>query len=423
MSPSLPKKSEIKSLYNTIYTFTPAVLPNHLYVNTQKGNQDAMINSPVMAAEDIFRLAGWSTPSFQTQSQFSPPIPFNGTISNLYNNTSKSPFSSIHTDNNKQLDISDENRLRLMRSKDDLRSDFDRKLSKLISEKQSIINQETHDIKAQTDKDNENEDDSNDLSVIPQSYEEIYKISLRNRQKNKDKKRFRDGEAGAEDNNNEVTSSKEIPITTNTLNNKTDKNPYDSDAFDHNSYFLYADNKIKDNTDIDVESTLAFSKSIGWVKDNNQYNQIKETHMLELSHQQMNSEHDLSNTGIADNNHNNFRKSGDKLKNNQYPNKGNYNINKRTNYYDDNSDNGMRRNNQNAPLGKNFDYNKVIQQNAMNAMAGSNMGRTDNNFNRYNNNNNNNYNNLNSPGNKKNSMKSKQPEPFLNPYTNNYKPK
>lgn len=36
--------------------------------------------------------------------------------------------------------------------------------------------------------------DSQSPTTIPQSYEEIYKISLRNRQRNKDKKRNREGQ-------------------------------------------------------------------------------------------------------------------------------------------------------------------------------------------------------------------------------------
>jgi hypothetical protein len=53
---------------------------------------------------------------------------------------------------------------------------------------------------------NDNKSSSSEVSpsTIPQSYEDIYKISLRNRQKNKDKKKFKSDPEG------QVLSSKQI---------------------------------------------------------------------------------------------------------------------------------------------------------------------------------------------------------------------
>ena len=62
----------------------------------------------------------------------------------------------------------------------------------------------------------EEDNESQSPTTIPQSYEEIYKISLRNRQRNKDKKRNRDGHAdqdGESDLNFPIASFTGVPTS------------------------------------------------------------------------------------------------------------------------------------------------------------------------------------------------------------------
>ena len=92
---------------STVYTFTPAVLPKPLPQG--QGSSDfsmsspvgqilghrggkAVLSSPVMAADEIFRLAGWSTPSFFSQ-QYPNPNPANSNTSlfNIQHRQSLSP--------------------------------------------------------------------------------------------------------------------------------------------------------------------------------------------------------------------------------------------------------------------------------------------------------------------------------------------
>lgn len=99
MPPYTASKSNAKSAEaSTVYTFTPAVLPKPLkgqgssdfsvsspvgQILGQRGSIAAM-SSPVMAADEIFRLAGWSTPSFFSQ-QHPNPNPANNNNASLFN--------------------------------------------------------------------------------------------------------------------------------------------------------------------------------------------------------------------------------------------------------------------------------------------------------------------------------------------------
>lgn len=89
--------------------------------------------------------------------------------------------------------MTEESRLRVQKSKEDFgrmaaaREDFERNLKEL-----SVP--DTHSEIAET-----SAITSEDNNLIPKSYEEIFSISVKNRMKNKEKKRLRDDETNATD--------------------------------------------------------------------------------------------------------------------------------------------------------------------------------------------------------------------------------
>jgi exosome complex exonuclease RRP6 len=248
----------VPSGYGAMYTFTPAVVlaPPSLSVQSPSPVNHFSTKyseSPVMPAEDIFKLAGWSTPG-----------------SDIINGTVSSPtFDEKYQVKLTQIDGGNE----IKRAEKRI-DDIDTNVLSTVSIKNSIRGNDT--------KSSRN---------IPETFEEIYEISNRNRKRNKDKRKQND-----EDENNSEPLKEFIDIKNNAqkANNfhttlvDTQKysqvrvessNDLSSSLFDEMKYFTYF-NQGLDNS---IDSTLDFVENLGWIKDFQERSKIKEESILDSS--------------------------------------------------------------------------------------------------------------------------------------------
>lgn len=113
------------------------------------------------------------------------------------------------------------------------------------------------------------EDDDNDLPEIPQSFDEIYKLSSKTKRKNKAKKHQSGANAAAEDG------------TAGSSSNPTEE------AFDFKQYF--AQDKDTSAHDTSADGTLSLIQEIGWVNDEDvadlrdEYRQVMEDNSATLA--------------------------------------------------------------------------------------------------------------------------------------------
>eukprot|EP00981_Chlorochromonas_danica_P001010 scaffold233_cov174-Ochromonas_danica.AAC.50 len=229
---------------NTVFTFAQRA-PT---INDQNERNMALtMGSPVLETEALFRTAGWVTPDmnrYDHQRSFTPLI-----------------FEAIKSQSGP---FSDEKHQRLVKSLEDVSKLFDPKLSNLLRDSvdsnsafSGVPNKTLPTTIADSllgDKAEEEgmasrskEDDGNDLPEIPQSFDEIYKLSSKTKRKNKAKKTQSGANTGAEDG------------TAGSSSNPTEE------SFDFKQYF--AQDKDTSALDTSADGTLAFVQEIGWVND------------------------------------------------------------------------------------------------------------------------------------------------------------
>ena len=245
--------------YGSIYTFTPAVVLAPPSMQLQSPSPVNYIStkhaeSPAMPAEDIFKLAGWSTPGSDTIS---------GTVS--------SPtFDEKYQVKILQIDGGIE-------TKRSEKIDGDG----MSATSNTIIKKSNHN------------NDSNSSRSIPETFEEIYEISNRNRKRNKDKRKLNE-----EDENNPEIHKEINDVKNNTQKpNNNDDNPnidtqshsqvrinmcaeLSSSLFDEMKYFTYFNQASLHNS---VDSTLDFVENLGWIKDFQERSKIKEESIMDSS--------------------------------------------------------------------------------------------------------------------------------------------
>jgi ribonuclease D len=341
------------SMASSVYTFTPAVLTSPVKgvqgsaQSSPSGVGASSVQSPVMAVEDIFRLAGWSTPSGSFYSSSSSGRQYGGhgggqggglfaascSSPTATDNRAVSAPSPFAFDSIRPMEISEENKLKLTQGKEEQRKDFETRLkhlattdkqpplrssgnavtipgTSLLPASSSFPGHRAATVPAPSSPLEDEEDlDEEEEESIPRSYEEIYQISLRNRQRNKDKKRGRgddgraetDGGAQMEDEDGGLPrgygkQGQELPQRPEARASSSSgagaspssaEGKKSSRKFDHNSYFV--ENKVE----LDADSTLDFVGQIGWITSKEHMQSVKEGYLQEVAYQQQ-SEHPAS---------------------------------------------------------------------------------------------------------------------------------
>ncbi len=242
---------------SSMYTFTPAVVLAPPSLPLQSPSPVNHIStkyaeSPVMPAEDIFKLAGWSTPG-----------------SDIINGTVSSPT------------FDEKYQIKMLQIDGGIEAKKSEKIIDDADASNNIFKKSSH------------SNDANTSRNIPETFEEIYEISNRNRKRNKDKRKLNEDDENNSEMQREINDVKNN--TQNSNNNIITPNidtqrqsqvhinmcsELSSSLFDEMTYFTYFNQASLDNS---VDSTLDFVENLGWIKDCQERSKIKEENTLDSS--------------------------------------------------------------------------------------------------------------------------------------------
>lgn len=250
--------------------------------------------SPVMTADEIYEMAGWHTPSADMEGLNSPTLileeAFRDQVADMReSNLMKSESTRLHAQH--------------MCSRNNLLHEPtpQAQASPSVGNRKTAASEEIESInvgaaKEQTTSVEVGEGDDRVLVGVPSSMEEIYEISNRNRKRNKEKKRVRDAEDDEVDgvaNSVEALAThagKAEDMTSSAAQhhkNLESESIMGATLFDETIYFK----SIDQQADISMKGTLDFVESVGWVRDGEEKNRIRDAHLQDQSTEQEGEEY------------------------------------------------------------------------------------------------------------------------------------
>ena len=246
------------------------------------------MRSPVLETEEIFKLAGWNTPS-----------PVEARLS-----LSESPLTVESS--SKMALLSSHSTEKQVESKSDLKfsssSAFSAPVSSLSHGKKEIA-----ELSASTE------------NNLPKSLSEIYEISNRNKRRNKERKKARDGQTVSA--NSSIDEKEFAKVKDSVFSSIDNKIEFDTasvtsaSSFDESAYF----HAVENTAPMTAENTLEFVEMLGWLhpyeKKSVLENYLKEMELAaQNSHEtdtSSNNESNVQNNSGFGSNYNQMRRSAD----------------------------------------------------------------------------------------------------------------
>ena len=249
------------------------------------------IRSPVLEPEEIFRLAGWNTPSpAEAISLSESPLTTEGSAAIP---SFSSPPVQSHLQSKGDLKFSSS-------------SAFSAPVSSTVLGNKNIAelflgNKGIAELSSSTEND------------MPKSLSEIYEISNRNRKRNKERKKARDGQTSINSSIDEKEFAKAKDATFLSIDNKAEFDTgsvTSASSFDESAYF-----QAVETASTTPENTLEFVEMLGWL-DASEKKNVLENHLREL---------ELAAQSSQDNDHNNSESNGGGFQNNKSSQQGSFN--------------------------------------------------------------------------------------------------
>ncbi|KAJ1439383.1 ribonuclease H-like domain-containing protein [Ochromonadaceae sp. CCMP2298] len=252
------------SMAPTVQTFTPAITAPRSVAEEGEPSRGtyspAQPELPQTPTDEIFRLAGWSTPQ-----------PTRVDLDDL----SELDFPPVTFDAQMGEAVSEAQRGRVRLSRDELAGQY-------ASER--VFQARLHNLVARDGAPQPGtlpsapEVEEESAIEIPRSFEEVYLLSQRNRHRNKEKKSAEEGFETAAS-----SMDMDAPQSQQSLESQSRRSEEPA-GFDPNNYFAASQREGKIDTDVD--STLQFARSVGWIKSAAESDAVKGVHLRDVSLQQ-----------------------------------------------------------------------------------------------------------------------------------------
>eukprot|EP01040_Poterioochromonas_malhamensis_P002464 gene2464-2620_t len=269
--------------FQSLFTAIPKIPDELLSMPKAETNawlEESLRSLPTLSLEEIFKIAKWeSSGSSSSSESYRGEADSAGRLSSLHLN-SIDPQRHSTSDSQSKLTKSFEDLTSIIQNE----MEFESMLRHLVKEKdqQQAIPANTADVSQKVDipADTANFD-------IPKTYEEIYRLSGKNRKKNKEKKRNRETDSSIETETflSEKDQMMVVDEETEVVENAASKQTETEGDFNVDDYFV-TESSASDKVDTSVDATLKFARDIGYLKSEAEMNEIREEHQQVLAEQQ-----------------------------------------------------------------------------------------------------------------------------------------